>query len=238
MKFFRPSFSSQLRSKNFDGSQFHNQSAIQMKSLWSFIKTRSSHSWAQWPKWIDSDFGHINSAHITGSEIRINHINHATVLIQMAGLNILTDPIFSERCSPFSWIGPKRVREPGIRFGDLPAIDIVLLSHDHYDHLDIPTVERLMMQDSPAFYMGLGVADCIKLPIKATEMDWWESVKIKNNIELHFVPVQHFSGRGLFHRNSTLWGGFVIKTPERSVYFGGDTGYGKHFAETREKLVL
>jgi L-ascorbate metabolism protein UlaG (beta-lactamase superfamily) len=224
------------QSEHFRDGQFHNPKS-HAKSFWSFLKMRMSTDYAEWPEWVDSQPGRIEQERVYGAEIHITHINHSTVLIQTEGLNILTDPIYSERCSPVSWAGPKRVRAPGIRFEELPPIDVVLISHDHYDHLDLPTIELLKKKHQPQFYMGLGVGGHLPTTENAIEMDWWQSTDVPNSkIQIHFVPVQHFSGRGLFDRNSTLWGGFVVVTPHRKIYFGGDAGYSPHFKQTRDRL--
>lgn len=223
------------RSKHFDGKQFHNPQRNSL-TFWSFLKMRISESYPDWPKWIESQFGKINPKTVSGNEVHLTLINHSTVLIQIAGLNILTDPIYSDRCSPLSWIGPKRVRSPGIRFEDIPKIDVVLISHDHYDHLDLPTIEKLIARDNPKFFMGLGVGERLPTISQFIELDWWESHVFDENLKINFVPVQHFSGRGLFDRNSTLWGGFVIESAGKKIYFGGDTGYADHFKQTQERF--
>ena len=173
---------------------------------------------------------------VSGSEIRATFINHSTVLIQTGGYNIITDPIYSERCSPVSFLGPKRVRNPGIRFDDLPKIDVIIISHDHYDHLDLPTVERLVARDHPKIYLGLGVGERLDSMHNVTELDWWQRVEVGKDFYLSFVPVQHFSGRTLWDRNSTLWGGFVLEIGKRKIYFGGDSGYADHYKQTFEKF--
>jgi len=223
------------RSKHFDGSVFFNP-VRNDKSFWSFLKMRLGTDYANWPDWIPSEFGKINPVRVFDREIHVTHINHSTVLIQIAGKNILTDPIFSDRCSPVSWAGPKRVRQPGIEFDRLPPIDYVLISHDHYDHLDLPTIDRLIKRDNPHFFVGLGVGERFESMQNVLEMDWWESHRVSERIQFHFVPVQHFSGRSLWDRNSTQWGGFVIEADQNRIYFGGDTGYADHFKQTKERL--
>jgi N-acyl-phosphatidylethanolamine-hydrolysing phospholipase D len=171
--------------------------------------------------------------------LRVYFVNHATCLIQIENQNILTDPVWSKRVSPFSGIGPKRVTNPGIKFEDLPPIDIVLISHDHYDHLDIDTVIKLNKKFAPKFFVGLGVEKLLKKHgIKnVCSMDWWDCVNTKPDLSVHFVPSQHFSGRGLFDRNSTLWGGFVVVGKNSTAYFAGDTGYSeKQFLDIKEKF--
>lgn len=169
------------------------------------------------------------------SGIRITFINHATVLVQVAGINIVTDPIWSERCSPFSFIGPKRARAPGVSLEDLPPIDVVLISHNHYDHLDLPTLKQLQTRHHPRFFSGLGnKAFLTKNGIQNVEdLDWWQRVTFKS-IQIVAVPAQHFSGRGLFDHDATLWAGFVIVAPQGKIFFAGDTGFGPHFEEIRE----
>ncbi len=151
----------------------------------------------------------------------------------MDGINILTDPIWSERASPVSWAGPRRYRPPGIGIHDLPPIDLILLSHDHYDHLDLPTLSFLAREHRPTIYTGLrngrlllreGIRNVV-------ELDWWQEAQARSDMSITAVPAQHFSGRSLFNRDKTLWCGFVIRANESSVYFAGDTGRGRHIEE-------
>ena len=156
----------------------------------------------------------------------------------MDGLNILTDPIWSERCSPVSWAGPRRYRSPGIRFEDLPPIDVVLLSHNHYDHLDLPTLKRLAKKGVPRAIAPLGNLDLIQgagIP-HADELDWWQSVRVSPEVTVTLVPAQHFSARTPWDRNKTLWGGFVVSGPSGNVFHAGDTGYGPHFREIAHRF--
>lgn len=157
---------------------------------------------------------------------KITFVNHSTFLIQTRGANILTDPIWSERTSPFSWAGPKRIRRPGLRFEDLPRIDLVLISHNHYDHLDIQTLRGLKERDNPQVVSPLGVSALLKENgiHSVSELDWWQSLVVKG-VEVAAVPAQHFSGRGLFDRDATLWCGYTLKLDSGFLYFAGDTGY-------------
>ncbi|HEX2547216.1 MAG TPA: MBL fold metallo-hydrolase, partial [Ramlibacter sp.] len=166
-------------------------------------------------------------------------IGHATVLVQSGGLNILTDPIFSERASPVTFVGPKRAQPPGIALDDLPPIDVVLVSHNHYDHLDRFSVVRLheRSQGGTLFLVPLGLGPLLMQwgVRNVVELDWWD-VHRQAGVEFHMVPVQHWSARGLGDRNETLWGGWAVFAPDLRWYFSGDAGYSRYFADTRERL--
>jgi L-ascorbate metabolism protein UlaG (beta-lactamase superfamily) len=187
----------------------------------------------KWPEQVLAAIGPKPVARVTDG-IRATLIGHATVLLQVGGLNILTDPIWSERASPVSWSGPRRVRPPAIRFDDLPKIDFVLLSHSHYDHLDRPTLTALHRRDRPQVVTGLKVGRIVPSPHVTTELDWWQSHSLGENVTATYVPAQHFSARSPFDRNKTLWGGFVLQTPAGTIYFAADTGDGPHIAAIRE----
>lgn len=166
---------------------------------------------------------------VFGGELIVTFVNHATLLIQTEGKNILTDPIWSKRASPFSFMGPARFQDPGVKFEDLPPIDLVLISHNHYDHMDIATLERIKAKWDPQILVGLGNADYLRVKGFTTvkEMDWWDKADIASQIRVICVPGQHFSSRALSDRNKTLWCGFVIETKNGNIYFAGDTGYGE-----------
>ena len=189
----------------------------------AWMLTRKPPTWQQQVYAFNNDL----PKHIQAG-IKVTPIFHASVLIQLPGINIITDPIWSKRASPFSFIGPKRVYEPPIRLEDLPPIDLVLISHNHYDHMDLATLTKLKKLFKPKIITGLGNKAFLEQHgfSEVSELDWWQSL---DNIT--FVPAQHFSGRGLFDRNYTLWGGFVIKTKDSYLYFAGDTGYGPFLKE-------
>lgn len=167
-------------------------------------------------------------------------IGHAAFLIQHNGTNILTDPIFSERSSPVQWAGPKRTTPPGLALDSLPPIDIIVISHNHYDHLDKGTVLKLNEQlrtNPPKYIVPLGVKewfDELNIP-NVEEYDWWENVEIKG-WNIHSVPLQHFSGRTLSDRNETLWSGWTFRSEDFNLFFGGDTGYSPDFKDIGNRL--
>ena len=165
----------------------------------------------------------------------ITWIGHSTMLVRMDGVTFLTDPIFSERASPVSFAGPKRLVPPGVPLQDLPEIDFVLLSHDHYDHTDLPSVQALAARGA-RFIVPLGLGELVSsVGGEAVELDWWQTFEI-GNIRIHCVPAQHFCGRGVSDGNRRLWAGWVVEGPTRRFYHAGDTGYFDGFAEIGKRL--
>jgi L-ascorbate metabolism protein UlaG (beta-lactamase superfamily) len=161
--------------------------------------------------------------------LRVTMVGHATLLIQIAGLNILTDPVWSDRASPFGFAGPRRVTAPGIAIDDLPPIDVILLSHNHYDHLDITTLRALHSRHKPRIITPLGNDSIIhpRIPDARVETgDWFDQFEIGPGAQADIVPALHWSSRGLGDRRMALWGGFMLRAAGRLVYFAGDTGYG------------
>ncbi|KAF8954818.1 hypothetical protein BGZ46_002811 [Entomortierella lignicola] len=167
-------------------------------------------------------------------------LGHACFLVQLEGVNILFDPVFSERCSPSQWAGPKRITPPPCKLDDLPRIDIVIISHNHYDHLDLTTVKKLQNDHEPYFYVPLGNKawfNSIGIKSKVTECDWWDEHENtfhddKSAVKVTCTPCQHFTGRSLTDRNDTLWASWAVQTVPKNesekvtkVFFGGDTGY-------------
>jgi L-ascorbate metabolism protein UlaG (beta-lactamase superfamily) len=172
-------------------------------------------------------------------ELRITWIGQATFLIQIAGQNILTDPVWSERASPFQWLGPARFSPPGVRFEDLPPIHAVLISHDHYDHLDTTTIERLARAYPAASWLTpLGYADLLSKHgvSEVTELDWWESNTDGGPLSFTALPVQHWTNRFGSRPYSRLWCSWSIASPNARVYFAGDSGYCPAFTEIRERM--
>ncbi len=174
-------------------------------------------------------------------EIIVTYVNHSTTLIQMGEENILTDPIWSEYAGPFGKFGVKRTIYPGIYIEKLPPINIILISHSHYDHLDLPTIEKLVSKHQPIIFTGKGVTkyiDYCKKKNRCYELEWWENVKlVESDLLIHFVPAYHWSSRYFLDKDTTLWGGFVIENKNDKVYFAGDTGFsdGEIFKFIREK---
>lgn len=170
----------------------------------------------------------------------VTWIGHATMLVQIGGCNLLTDPVFSERASPLSFAGPKRHAAPGLALGELPHIDVVLLSHNHYDHLDEASVVALAAQAGgpPLFVVPLGIKRWFAEHgiDGAVELDWWQSVRT-GGIEIFFVPAQHWSGRSLSDRMRTLWGGYAVFAPDFHLFFAGDTAYSRDFADIRSRFA-
>lgn len=162
----------------------------------------------------------------------VTFIGHATLLIQTAAANILTDPVYSERASPVPFAGPTRARRPGVRFADLPHVDVVLLSHNHYDHCDLGTLAALARRDNPLVVTPIGNARLVASAglSRIEELDWWEP-SAQAPCRVLLTPAQHFSARSPFDRNRALWGGFVVDAGARRIFFAGDSGYGAHFPE-------
>lgn len=213
-------------SPHFDGKKFVNPQGPEASDVRKLIKWMTTRQRGEWKVDTISKPGPRPLA-FENDNIRITFVNHSTFLIQVDGLNILTDPIWSHRSSPFSWIGPGRMRVPGIRFEDLPRIHAVIISHNHYDHLDMPTLRTLSAAFHPRIITPLGVAQYLEEEslAGAVDLDWWEEAPLSDSVSVQAVPAQHFSGRGTLDRDATLWNGYVLKTSRGNIYFAGDTGY-------------
>jgi len=222
--------------KHFDGKRFFNPDAPQVPGFRELLRWKLTSRPETSPSSISDVEPSIPPRRVE-SGLRTTLVNHSTVLLQQRGSNILTDPIWSERASPLSWAGPRRRRKPGVSWENLPPIDTVLISHNHYDHLDLLTLRRLAARGDSTFIVPAGGARLLRSQnIGPThELDWGEALSLPG-FTIHSVPALHFSGRGIFDRNRTLWCGYVIECEQRLIYFAADTGFGPHFAQIREKF--
>lgn len=229
-------------SDHFDGRQFFDPDGSPPKSLgevlrWQFGSGRQRESW---PDWVPNDHADTPPPRVGGDKVRLSFVGHVSWLIQTRDLNILVDPVWSMRVSPVSFAGPKRHNYPGIAFDALPRIDVVLVSHGHYDHLDLATLSKLADKFSPRVITPLGNDITMRAAdetIKAEAFDWQDRVELGNGIAVTLVPTRHWSARGLFDRNKALWASFVLETPAGKLYIVCDSGYGdgKHFRNVAEK---
>jgi L-ascorbate metabolism protein UlaG (beta-lactamase superfamily) len=222
---------------HFDGKHFFNPGAPQARGWLDVLRWKLTSRREPSPRFVADVEPSKPPASVDGSHLRVTLINHSTLLLQLRGSNILTDPIWSDRASPLTWIGPRRRRQPGVRWEDLPRIDTVLLSHNHYDHLDLAALRRLAALGQSQFVVPSGVARLLRSqsirPVH--ELDWGESTAL-TGCTIHSVPALHFSGRGIFDRNRTLWCGYVVEVGDRIIYFAADTAFGGHFATIRERF--
>lgn len=213
---------------HFDGRTFHSNPPSEPR-FWKVLKWRFTEPKAPWPDSIAVQPS-VPEPEVR-SGIRATWVGHATVLLQTPGLNLLTDPVWARSVGPWEWIGSKRKAAPGVRFEDLPRIDAVLLSHDHYDHADLPTLRRLAREKYPVGVAPLGTADLLRQAgfERVVELDWWQSTVLPSGDTVTLVPARHWSIRWPWDRNTRLWGGYVVSTAAGKVYFAGDTGDGPHF---------
>jgi L-ascorbate metabolism protein UlaG (beta-lactamase superfamily) len=171
------------------------------------------------------------------NDVVVTFVGHATFLIQVPGTNLLIDPMYSKRAGPVSFAGPRRVRAPGVRFDDLPTISLVLLSHNHYDHCDLRTLQLLERRFHPLVVTPLGNGRLLRSAgiLQVEEIDWWETTSAAL-LPITLTPAQHFSARSTFDRNRALWGGFLIEAGGHRILHAGDSGYGPHFREIAARL--
>jgi L-ascorbate metabolism protein UlaG (beta-lactamase superfamily) len=223
-------------SDHFDGERFFDPDGVPPKSLrevlrWQFGERQR----ARWPERAPSPYADSPPPRVEDDGVRLSFVGHASWLIQTAGLNILIDPVWSGRASPFRWAGPKRHNDPGIAFDRLPPIDVALVSHGHYDHLDVATLSRLSAR-FPAMRVVTPLGNDLTMraadpAIAAKGYDWQDRVELGAQVAVTLVPTRHWSARGLFDRNKALWASFVLETPAGKIYIVCDSGYGSgsHF---------
>jgi L-ascorbate metabolism protein UlaG (beta-lactamase superfamily) len=226
-------------SDHFDGRCFFLSTHNTRKSAADLRKWRAERQPAKWPKWVRHPKQPTPPAEVNGDSLSVTFIGHATALLQVCGLNILTDPFFSMRTSPVQWAGPRRVHAPGVALKDLPPVHVALVSHNHYDHMDLPALRKLHDAHKPRIVTPLGNGPIIskaRRKFDITEADWGDEIRIAEGVSIVPTEALHWSKRTLWDRNMALWAAFVIRTPHGIVYFAADTGYGDgaHFRAVRE----
>jgi L-ascorbate metabolism protein UlaG (beta-lactamase superfamily) len=222
------------RSDHFDGRRFFNPGGANGQPFWlapSMLLTPRT----RWPSTVPVDQ---KQPPQTGpGDVVVTFIGHASFLLQIGDIRLLIDPVYSERASPLSFVGPRRVRAPGVRFDDLPPISCVLLSHNHYDHCDLRTLRALDRRFHMPIVTPVGNRRLLQSAgiEHIEELDWWENAHTAP-LPVALTPAQHFSARHPFDRNRALWAGFLIEASGRRILFAGDTGYGAHFREIAARL--
>ena len=222
------------RTDHFDGRRFFNPNGANGQPVWKLPRMLLTRR-ARWPSRVPVQPRRPPQA--GPDDVVVTFVGHATFLIQVATTNLLIDPVYAERASPVSFAGPRRVRAPGVRFDDLPNISLVLLSHNHYDHCDLPTLRALDRRFLPRLVAPVGNGQLLRSAgiRHVEEIDWWQSAG-GAPLPITLTRAQHFSARGVFDRNYALWGGFLIEAAGRRILFAGDTGYGPHFREIAARL--
>lgn len=218
-----------------DGRVFFNPEPVD-HNLRDFLYWRRTRQPEPWQR--ITDFTPAPAPPKRVDSMRITWVNHASVLIQCAGLNVLTDPIWSKWAAPLPGLGVQRFHPPGIRFDDLPPIDTVLINHAHYDHLDHPTVRRLIKAHNPAFVVPLGLTAWFSRhgAQQVTALDWWQKLALSPQLAVHATPARHWTSRAVIDQNQSLWCGYYLETPDGGIYFAGDTGMTRYFATIRQHL--
>src|SRR5262249_9950399 len=223
-------------SDHFDGLRFIDPHGVPPKGFPDLVRWWTSRAGRAgrvlWPDAVPSPYADTPPPRVDGRSLRISFVGPASLLLQTGRLNILIDPVWSERVSPVDFIGPKRVNAPGIAFDALPKIDIVLLSHNHYDHLDIATLSRLAADHRPRVITPLGndtILQSHDLAIAAEAYDWGDRVSLSSGIDVVLAPMRHWSARGMLDKNKALWAAFIITTPAGRIYHVADCGYGDGF---------
>jgi L-ascorbate metabolism protein UlaG (beta-lactamase superfamily) len=233
-------------SDHFDGTHFFNPSGVGPRGPGAFLKWQLEPREA-WPESYPSPFPQDKPPpRLEGTGARITYIGHASFLVQVRGLNLLIDPVWAERASPFSFIGPKRVNAPGVAFDSLPRIDRILITHNHYDHMDAEAVGRLWQRFAAPVITPLGNDTILKAEVPSLSVhavDWYAVVDVGEGVKVHAEPTVHWSARGMNDRRHALWASFVIETPELKIYCVGDSAFGdgttfRRVRERHPKLAL
>jgi L-ascorbate metabolism protein UlaG (beta-lactamase superfamily) len=227
-------------SDHFDGERFFDPYGVPPKSVADLLRWLLFGRRPAWPVAAPSPFIDRPPPRVTGSGLRISFIGHASLLVQTGGHNLLVDPVWSPRASPVSFAGPKRVNDPGVPFEALPPIDTVLVSHCHYDHLDLATLSRLAGTHRPRVITPLGndtIMHARDPRISAEAYDWHDHIVLSDSVAITLAPMRHWSARHVFDRNKALWAAFVITTPAGRLFHVADSGYGegRHFSAARER---
>lgn len=224
------------KSDHFDGEKFFNPGESRERGFWDLLKWKFNSTPTKWPQYV-LNTSYPKAPYTANNKGVFTFVNHATVLVQLEDLTILTDPVFSERVSPVKFAGPKRVRNPGITLDELPVIDVVVISHNHYDHLDLDSLKLIDKKHHPLFIVPLGIEKFLKDEglQNVKELDWWDKLDVKS-ASIYLTPALHWSSRTPWDKFETLWGSYFVTSPKLSFYFGGDTGYSPHFKTIRERL--
>jgi L-ascorbate metabolism protein UlaG (beta-lactamase superfamily) len=223
-----------MKSDHFDGRHFFNPTGPQLQPFSAVPRMLLSRR-TPWPKRVNQVA--VQPPPPDPTIIVLTFVGHATFLIQTGAGNLLTDPVWAERAGPWGVVGPQRVRPPAIALEDLPPIDVILLSHNHYDHCDLKTLGTFARRFEPIVITPLANARLLKSAglRRVEELDWWQRATTPP-MPITLTPAHHFSARGPFDRNRALWGGFMISVAQRHIYFAGDTAYARFFGEIRDRL--
>ncbi len=229
-------------SDHFDGTHFHNPGGGQAARLGAVLRWSLTRHRTPWPRWIQDPAWPPPAPAVTPGHAALTFIGHSSFLIRLAlpgggVFSLLTDPVFSDRCSPSQLVGPRRARAPGVALPALPQVDAVLVSHNHYDHMDLDSLRALHHRFQAPVITTLGnAAPLARAGVPgAAELDWWQTTHA-GPAEITATPARHFSARGLRDRNRTLWAGFMVRIGDAQLFFAGDSGAGPHWAAIREQL--